>query len=136
MKANSKKGKIQMNLIRNMLRPLAFAGFAAALAPNAAEAQECAVVSGGFQPPTFVFCDTTEGFVSADGPTDTVRALLTAGARVKVTGRDQNGDVLYPGQNRCTATDAVVDSTPAENTQCQDNGAKLFNGVLGQAFAS
>jgi hypothetical protein len=73
--------------------------------------------------------------VSGDGPTDTVRALKTAGAagkRVRVQGRDQFGGILWPAP-RCQADDSVADSTPASNNQCQDNGSRVFSGVLGRA---
>jgi hypothetical protein len=125
-----------MNLINNTVRLVAFAALSVALAPGLASAQICEPVIGGFQPPTFVRCDPSSGFVSADGPTDTVRALLQTGVRVRVTGRDQNNQPLYPGSARCTVDDVTEDGDDEEDNQCQDNGAKIFSGVIGQAFAS
>lgn len=80
------------------------------LTPGIASAAFCSFVSGGFSPPTAVACGSTTGLVSADGPTDKVRAVKTAGAagkRVQVRGRDQNGNFLHPTP-RCFAESSVI----------------------------
>jgi hypothetical protein len=110
------------------------------LTPGVASAAFCAFKSGGFQPPTSVTCGSTTGLVSADGPTDKVRALKTAGAagkRVEVRGRDQNGNFLHAAP-KCQAIATVINVVVENpNTQlCTDVAgppARFFNGVLGRA---
>jgi energy-coupling factor transporter ATP-binding protein EcfA2 len=108
-----------------------------ALTPGIASAAFCAFVAGGFSPPTGVTCGATSGSVSADGPTDKVRALKTAGAagkRVEVRGRDQNNNFLHAAPKcQAIATAIGVVAQNPNNQLCNDVPPRLFNGVLGRA---